>query len=167
MASKKYASSIVLGLNDALVELTGALTGLTFALRNSRLIAMIGIIIGFAASLSMSASEYLSSKEELGVKKGSTEGKPLKKALYTGVSYLLTVFILISPYLIFNNVFMSLTVTILLAFLIIAFYTYKISTIKSVSFWKRFSQMALIFLGVAFISFFLGVLLRNYFAADI
>ncbi|MGB4162852.1 MAG: VIT1/CCC1 family protein, partial [Bacillota bacterium] len=35
-----YISSIVLGLNDALVELTGTLAGLTFALQNTRLIAL-------------------------------------------------------------------------------------------------------------------------------
>jgi demethoxyubiquinone hydroxylase (CLK1/Coq7/Cat5 family) len=40
----RYAGSIVLGLNDALVELTGALAGLTLALQNSRLIAMTGLI---------------------------------------------------------------------------------------------------------------------------
>ena len=59
-----YIGSIVLGLNDALVELTGALAGFTLALQNSRLIAIIGLITGFAASLSMAASEYLSTKAE-------------------------------------------------------------------------------------------------------
>ena len=55
---------VVLGLNDALVELTGVLAGLTLALRETRLIAMAGLITGIAASLSMAASEYLSTKTE-------------------------------------------------------------------------------------------------------
>jgi len=38
----RYTGSIVLGLNDALVELTGALAGLTLALQNTRLIASWG-----------------------------------------------------------------------------------------------------------------------------
>ncbi|MBD3225620.1 MAG: rubrerythrin family protein, partial [Caldithrix sp.] len=59
-----YAGAIVLGLNDALVELTGALAGLTFALQNNKLVAITGLITGFAASLSMAASGYLSSKED-------------------------------------------------------------------------------------------------------
>jgi rubrerythrin len=52
----EYVSSIVLGLNDALVELTGTLAGLTFALQNTRLIALTGLITGIAASFSMGAS---------------------------------------------------------------------------------------------------------------
>jgi len=60
----KYISSVVLGLNDALVELTGALVGFTLALQNTRLVAIVGLITGIAASLSMAASEYLSTKQE-------------------------------------------------------------------------------------------------------
>ncbi len=55
----EYMGSIVLGLNDALAELTGTLAGLTFAFQNTRLIALSGLITGIAASLSMAASEYL------------------------------------------------------------------------------------------------------------
>ncbi|MDD5174431.1 MAG: VIT1/CCC1 family protein, partial [Candidatus Omnitrophica bacterium] len=55
----KYISSVVLGLNDALVELTGALAGFTFALANARVVATAGAITGIAASLSMAASEFL------------------------------------------------------------------------------------------------------------
>ncbi|MEW6566865.1 MAG: VIT1/CCC1 family protein [Chloroflexota bacterium] len=47
----RYAGSIVLGLNDALVELTGALAGLTLALQNTKLIAITGLITGVAAAL--------------------------------------------------------------------------------------------------------------------
>ena len=45
----EYIGSIVLGLNDALVELTGALAGLTLALQDMRLIAIAGSITGIAA----------------------------------------------------------------------------------------------------------------------
>ena len=62
----QYIGSVVLGLNDALVELTGTLAGLTFALQNTKLIGVAGLITGIAASLSMAASEYLSTKTEGG-----------------------------------------------------------------------------------------------------
>jgi len=61
-----YMGSVVLGLNDALVELTGALAGFTFAFQNTRLIAMTGLITGISASFSMAASEYLSTRQEKG-----------------------------------------------------------------------------------------------------
>ena len=51
----KYVGSVVLGLNDALVEFTGTLAGLTFAIQNSQIIAVAGLITGVAASLSMAA----------------------------------------------------------------------------------------------------------------
>ena len=60
----KYVGSVVLGLNDALVEFVGMLAGLTFALQNSQIIAVAGLITGVAASLSMGSSEYLSQKSE-------------------------------------------------------------------------------------------------------
>ena len=52
------------GLNDALVELTGALAGLTFAFKDSRTIALAGLITGISASFSMAASDYLSNKAD-------------------------------------------------------------------------------------------------------
>jgi rubrerythrin len=60
----KYSGSVVLGLNDALVELTGTLAGLTLAFQNTRLIALSGLITGIAAALSMAASEFLSTSSE-------------------------------------------------------------------------------------------------------
>ena len=76
----RYAGSIVLGLNDALVELTGALAGLTLALQDVKLIALSGLITGIAASMSMAASEYLSTRSE------ETSKHPVRAAIYTGIA---------------------------------------------------------------------------------
>ena len=89
----KYIGSVVLGLNDALVELTGTLAGLTFALQNAQLVGVAGLITGIAASLSMGASEYLSTKAEGG------EKNPLKASIYTGFAYVLAVTVLILIFL--------------------------------------------------------------------
>jgi vacuolar iron transporter family protein len=59
-----YVGSIVLGLNDALVELTGTLAGLTFALQSGQLVVVSGLITGIAAAISMAASEYLSARAD-------------------------------------------------------------------------------------------------------
>lgn len=92
-----YMSSVVLGLNDALVEFTGALAGFTLALNEPRLVALTGSITGVAAALSMAASEYLSTKSD-----ATGEKHPLRAALCTGTAYLVTVAILIIPYLLFR-----------------------------------------------------------------
>ncbi|MEA4812175.1 MAG: VIT1/CCC1 transporter family protein [Anaerolineaceae bacterium] len=154
--SLHYSGSIVLGLNDALVELTGTLAGLTFALQNTQLVAVSGLITGIAAALSMSASELLSTMSE----KDSAK-KPAKAALYTGVAYLITVTMLILPYLLIKNVFVSLGVMLGAAVLIIMAFTFYSAVVNGEKFLKRFATMAAISLGVAALSFGIGLIVRN------
>src|SRR6056297_23419 len=159
--SLDYVGSIVLGLNDALVELTGALAGLTLALQNTRLIAIAGLITGIAASFSMGASEYLSNKSE-----GNNQ-QALPSALYTGVAYIITVFILILPYLLVDNYFVCLALTLLLAVLIIFFFNYYISVARDLNFKKRFLEMALLSLGVAAFTFGISYFIRMFFGVEV
>jgi len=145
------------------VELTGALAGLTLALAETRVVAVVGLITGIAASLSMAASEYLSSKSE-GV---TGSGKnPLTAASFTGLAYVLTVVVLILPFLLVANVYLGLGLTLTAAVLIIALFTGYISVAKELEFWPRFFEMALISLGVAAISFVLGWVVRLTFGLD-
>ena len=157
-----YLGSIVLGLNDALVELTGVLAGLTFGLQNSRMIAVVGIITGISAALSMAGSEYLSIKTDAG-----EEVKPIKAAVYTGIAYIATVVCLILPYLLCSNVYIALVITILTAIGIIALFNYYTSVAKGFSFKKRFIEMLCISLSVAFISFIVGVLVKAFFNVEV
>jgi VIT1/CCC1 family predicted Fe2+/Mn2+ transporter len=152
----EYVGSIVLGLNDALVELTGALAGFTFALQNSRLIAAVGLITGIAASLSMAASEYLSTKTE------SAGRNPVKAAFYTGFAYIITVLILILPFLLLPNVFYSLGAAVLSALIIIMSFTFYISVVRETPFSKRFLEMAAISLGIAALSFSIGYMVKEF-----
>jgi len=150
----RYAGSVVLGLNDALVELTGALAGLTLALQDTRLIALSGSITGIAASLSMAASEYLSTRSE------ETARDPLRASIYTGVAYIFTVLVLILPYLLLENYFVCLALSLIAAVVIIAAFNYYISVAKDQPFLRRFWEMAGISLGVAALSFVMGYLIR-------
>jgi VIT1/CCC1 family predicted Fe2+/Mn2+ transporter len=157
----EYMSSVVLGLNDALVELTGALAGLTLALQNSKLIAMAGLITGIAASLSMAASEYLSTKAESGKK------NPKKAAIYTGIAYIITVCLLIMPYLVLSNLYVALIFTLGIAITIIFLFTYYIAVAKSTSFKSHFLEMAGLSLSVAIFSFGIGFIIRQIFGIEI
>lgn len=159
--SLKYAGSMVLGLNDALVELTGALAGLTFAFQNTRLIALAGLITGISAAFSMAASEYLSTKAEAG------GHSPVKSAVYTGIAYIFTVVVLILPYLIASNYLVCLAWTILNAILVIAVFNYYISIAKDLDFRKRFVEMTSISLGVAVLSFLIGTVIRRTIGIDV
>lgn len=155
-----YVGSIVLGLNDALIELTGVLAGLSFALQNTRLIGIAGLITGIAAAFSMAASEYLSQKEEHG-------NNPVSSAIYTGLTYIVTVILLIMPYLFFANYLICLGITLSLALLIIMAFTFYISVAKDLPFRRRFTEMAVISLGVAAITFIIGVLVKKYIGVSV
>jgi len=157
----RYISSIVLGLNDALVELTGALAGLTLALQDTKLIALTGSITGIAAALSMGASEYLSTKSE------ETAKNPVRASIYTGGAYVVTVLILILPYLILENFYVCLGCTLTAAVLIIAFFNYYISVAQDVPFKRRFLEMAGLSLGVTVLSFLVGLLIRTFLGVDV
>jgi VIT1/CCC1 family predicted Fe2+/Mn2+ transporter len=149
-----YMGSVVLGLNDALVELTGALAGFTFALQNARIIGILGLITGISASLSMGASEYLSASHEHHKNAGKAAG-------YTATAYVVTVFFLILPFMLSLNAFISLGATLGIAIVIIAVFNYYVAVAKDFSFKKRFLEMAGISLGVAAISFLIGVLVKS------
>lgn len=158
----QYVGSMVLGLNDALVELTGSLAGFTFAMQNTRLIALSGLIIGISATFSMASSEFLAARSE-----GRTDA--LKSCSYTGVAYLLTVVALIAPYLIFptTQYVAALVCMMAVVILIIAGFTYYTSVAQDQPFKSRFLEMALISVGVAVMSFFVGIAAKKFLGVDL
>ena len=158
----QYVGSMVLGMNDALVELTGSLAGFTFAMQNTRLIALSGLIMGISATFSMASSEFLAAKSE-----GRNDA--LKSCSYTGIAYLITVALLIIPYLVLNNqrYMIALFAMIAVVILIIAGFTYYISVAQGEKFKPRFLEMSLISIGVAVISFVVGILAKYFLGVDL
>ena len=158
----QYVGSMVLGLNDALVELTGSLAGFAFALQKTRLIALSGLIVGISATFSMASSEFLAARSE-----GRTDA--LKSCSYTGIAYLLTVIALITPYLIFpgTQFIPALLCMLAVVILIIAGFTYYTSVAQDEPFKSRFLEMATISISVAVMSFVVGVLAKKFLGVDI
>ena len=154
-----YAGSVVLGLNDALVELTGSLAGFTLAFENTKTISLAGLITGISASFSMSASEYLSSKAD-------NDPKAAKSAVYTGFAYVITVALLILPFLLLNEKFAALVITLAMAVFIIFIFNYYLATARDLDFKRRFGEMTFISLGVASLSFGVGFILQKALGVD-
>ena len=157
----EYMGSVVLGLNDALVEFTGALAGFTLALSNAHLIALTGSITGIAAALSMASSEYLSTKSEDGDSK-----HPVKAAVYTGIAYIITVVALVAPFIFIENVLIALGLMLVMALTIIALFNYYYAVARGESFKKRFLEMAILSFTVAGISFLIGYALKTLTGID-
>lgn len=159
----EYVGAIVLGLNDALVELTGALAGFTFALQETRVIALAGLVTGIAASLSMAASSYLHEEHEENTENSKQSAKA---AFYTGGAYLITVAFLILPYLFIQDAIWCLVVTVAIAIFIIFVFNFYVSIAQNINFKRQFFQMAAISLGVAVLSFGIGYVLRSAFGVE-
>ena len=157
----EYMGSVVLGLNDALVEFTGALAGFTLALSNAPLIALTGSITGIAAALSMASSEYLSTESEEGDSK-----HPVKAAVYTGIAYIITVVALVAPFIFIENVLIALGLMLVMALTIIALFNYYYAVARGESFKKRFLEMAILSFTVAGISFLIGYALKTLTGID-
>lgn len=167
----RYSGSVVLGMSDALVELTGALAGLTFALQSLNLVALAGLVTGISAAFSMGASEYLSSRAE---KKSESA---VKAAFFTWISYLITVLMLVSPYFLFSSGspdfqglephIQALVCTFIIGLLIVAVFNFYVSVVEGVSFRSRFIEMAAILGVVSLISYGIGIALRGMLGVEV
>jgi VIT1/CCC1 family predicted Fe2+/Mn2+ transporter len=158
----RFVGSMVLGMNDALVELTGALAGFSFALRSTRLVALAGLITGISATLSMTSSSYLSAKAE-------EDPDALKSSLYTGFMYLVTVGLMSLPFLVLPNdmVFWALGAMSVVVVAIIAGFNFYIAVAKGLGFRRRFLEMLVLCVVVTGVSFAIGSLVKKLLGIDL
>jgi VIT1/CCC1 family predicted Fe2+/Mn2+ transporter len=156
----QYMSSVVLGLNDGIVELLGTVAGLSIALKNSSVVGLTAGIMGIAACLSMSASEYLSTKVE-------SDRSPYAAASYTAASYFAAVLAVITPFLLIKNPFFALFTSFFLVLILVAFLNYYISIVRDESFGKRLLEMLAVVLITSSISFLIGFLVNKYFGIEV
>lgn len=145
----KYTGALVLGMHDALVEITGIMAGLAFAIDQKRILVMTGLIAGVAASLSMAAANYMAQR---------TEQNPdaLICALYTGLMYIMTSAAVIAPFCFIDHRFWALGVMGLMAVGIIFVFNWVTSCAGERPFWSRFLEMLIICTGVSVTSFAIG-----------
>jgi VIT1/CCC1 family predicted Fe2+/Mn2+ transporter len=109
----------------------------------------------------MAASEYLSTKAEEGNK------DPIKASVYTGSAYILTVLLIISPFLFLKNLFLSLGLSILNGILVILIFTFYVSVTNDIPFKRRFFETLSISLGVACLTFIIGFLVRIFWNIEV
>ena len=110
----------------------------------------------------MASSEFLAARSE-----GRSDA--LKSCTYTGIAYLFTVIALILPYLVLGTqqYIAALVCMLIVVVLIIAGFTYYTSVAMDQPFKGRFLEMAGISIGVAVVSFFVGILAKQVLGVDI
>ena len=137
----RYISFVVLGLADALVEITGIHAGSLGIYQQTRVAGLAGIVAGAAASLAMASAAYAQAKQGF---KGSAK----LSAVYTGVSYFVTAIILATPYFVFEGQLLALTTSMILAVVIVTLITYYSTVISAKPFLRDFLEITLIMFGV-------------------
>ncbi len=152
----KYISFIVLGLADALVEVTAIFTGSLGVYHSTTLTGLAGIIAGAAASISMASAAYLQAKQGF-------KGSPFIAAAYTGSSYFLSTLVLAMPYFLTSTMYNAMAISIALCVLIIASVSWYNSILTGSNFKKDFTELAGIMFVTAIILFIIGLLIRNAF----
>jgi vacuolar iron transporter family protein len=154
-----YVGAFFRGMYIAIVQITGVLAGLNLALHNSRLILIAALAMGVATGLTMGGVGYLNSQVERR-KSGIKENlwNQLKNPLTTVASNIGMVFILVSPYLALQG-YPALGISIFISLVIIALFAFYISVIQDDSFKRIISQMIMISVITALLSFLAGNLL--------
>ena len=79
----------------------------------------------------------------------------------TGISYIVTVALLITPYFVLQSALMALIATLAIAVFIIFLFTFYTSVAKGTPFRRRFLEMAAISLGVATLNFGIGFIVKR------
>lgn len=149
----KFLGSVVLGVNDGLIELTGALVGFASALGRPHAAGLLGAVTGIAAALSMAASAYMQARHEPG-------RDPVKAALYTGTAYLAVVILLVAPFFLASTTALALGGMFGVILLLIAGFAFYASVLFDRDFKRQVGEMLLFSLGVAAVAFAIGSAIR-------
>lgn len=156
-----YMGSMVLAVNNSIQEFSGIAAGLTFAMQGeTRTIGITVLVSGLAATLAMSASEYLSQKADH-ASSDAPPVSPLKAVAYAGGIYLSVVLLIVLPYFAFTDRHLALGVAVGSVSIILAGFTFFMSVVKGL----RYRTVLLESLCVAFIvvaaSFLIGKLAQS------
>lgn len=151
-----YIGFIALGLADAIVEITGVHAGFLGVTGSTLVAGISGVIVGFAAAISMASAAYLQAKND-------TERSPFISALTTGISYIVSVAILALPYFITGDMLIAFFTSTFIGILLIAVFTFYSAIIFERKFFREFIESTFLMLGTALATFVLGKILGESF----
>lgn len=154
----KYVGFIVLGLSDAIIEVTGVHAGFLGISHRPLVAGVAGLIVGFAASISMASAAYLQAKQNQAV-------SALRSALYTGFSYLLAVVALALPYFFTGRMLWAFWLSVGMAILLIIAFVYYSCVLFGRNFRSEALESIVVLGGTTILSYGFGELLRRVFPA--
>ena len=150
----KYMSFIVLGLADAVVEISGIHAGSLGIYKKTELAGLAGVIAGMAASVAMASAAYAQAKQGF-------EGSAKWSAIYTGVSYMFTAIFLALPYFLTSNMISALSTSLVIGVILVAMMTYYDTVISTKPFARQFAEIAGIILAASLALFIAGTIINQ------
>jgi len=156
----KYTGAMVLGMHDALVEITGIIAGLAFAIDSRRVIIMTAAIAAVAASLSMAAANYMAQRAEDRADAGIC-------AAYTGAMYIGTSAALMLPFLLIRNRLWAIGAMVAVVVAIIWLFNWRIGRANGRPWGRKFLEMFLVCAGVSIASFIIGQAAKFFLGVQI
>ena len=152
----RYISFVVLGLADALVEISGIHAGWLGLFEKTEIAGLAGVIAGGAASLAMASAAFAQAKQGF-------QGSARLSAIYTGVSYFVTAIILATPYFLTSNMILALATSLTLAVIILAVTTWYSVVIQEKHFLRDFVEILGILFATTILVFGLGAIVSAEF----
>ncbi len=149
----RYISFIVLGLADALVEITGIHAGSLGLYSRTEIAGLAGIVAGAAASLAMASAAFAQAKQGF-------KGSARLSATYTGVSYFVTAVVLAAPYFLTKDMLYALSASLSLGVAILALTSYYSSIITTKPFKRDFLEILAIMFAVTVVLYIFGYSVR-------
>src|SRR5437016_4146497 len=150
----KYMSFIVLGLADAVVEISGIHAGSLGIYNRTELAGIAGVVAGMAASIAMASAAYAQAKQGF-------EGSAKWSAIYTGVSYMLTAVLLALPYFLTRVMVVALGTSLIIGGILVAMMTYYDTVISNREFKRQFGEIAGLILAASLSLYIIGYVIRQ------
>jgi VIT1/CCC1 family predicted Fe2+/Mn2+ transporter len=145
----RYISFVVLGLADALVEISGIHAGSLGLYDRTEIAGLAGVVAGAAASLAMASAAFAQAKQGF-------HGSARLSAVYTGVSYFVSAVVLATPYFLTSSMVYALGASLSFAVVIVAFVTYYSTVISNRPFLRDFLEIVAIMFGATVALYFFG-----------
>ena len=152
----RYIAFVVLGLADALVEISGIHAGWLGLFEKTEIAGLAGVVAGGAASLAMASAAFAQAKQGF-------SGSARLSAVYTGVSYFVTAIILATPYFLTSSMILALATSLTLAVAILAVTTWYSTVIQQKLFPRDFVEILAILFGTVILVFLLGAFVSAEF----
>lgn len=154
-----YVGFVALGLADAIVEITGVHAGFLGVTGSTLIAGISGIIVGFAAAISMGSAAYLQSKQD-------PEKSAILSAFVTGVSYLFSVVCLALPYFLIRTMITAFTVSTGVGIVLLAGFTFYGAVVFDRKFLREFGESVSLMLGTALATYLLGTIVGRVFGVS-